>query len=209
MRLFFRRPSSAVLARFVTRLAEQELSYGFVSETRGEPALRRGWKIDRERVLLGHGEGVFRQAIAAIDGWQMFPPEITDLVASQRPASGLDVAVLYWAAPLAAWMLFPLRVVYVTEETVIVGGHAVHRYGFANGTLRGHAERGEERFLVEWNTADDSVWYELLAVSRPAHWLARLGYFYARREQARFRKLSAITMRKAVMASQSAGQESM
>ena len=48
---------------------------------------------------------------------------------------------------------------------------------------------------MEWNEADDRVWYDLVAVSQPAHWLARLGYPYTRYEQARFRRLSAAAMR--------------
>jgi hypothetical protein len=75
---------------------------------------------------------------------------------------------------------------------------ATLRYGFAYGTLPDHPERGEERFFVEWNQADDSVWYDLLAVSRPGHWLARLGYLYARYEQAKFRRLSGEAMQRTV-----------
>jgi uncharacterized protein (UPF0548 family) len=78
----------------------------------------------------------------------------------------------------------------------------VHRFGFAYGTLRGHPERGEERFLVERNESDDSVWYDLLPVSQPAHWLARWGYPYTRYEQARFRRLSGLAMQEAVRRSE-------
>ncbi len=50
------------------------------------------------------------------------------------------------------------------------------RFGFAYGTLPGHVESGEERFLVEWDRGDDAVWYDILAFSRPNHVLTRLGY---------------------------------
>jgi hypothetical protein len=80
----------------------------------------------------------------------------------------------------------------------------IHRFGFAYGTLADHPERGEERFVVEWHEWDDSVWYDLCAVSRPAHWLARLGYPYTRWEQARFRRLSAAAMQNAVQQNQAA-----
>ena len=62
-----------------------------------------------------------------------------------------------------------------------------NRFGFAYGTLPGHVERGEERFLVERKDNGD-VWYEILAYSRPRHWLARIGYPLARLQQARFRR---------------------
>jgi uncharacterized protein (UPF0548 family) len=93
---------------------------------------------------------------------------------------GAEVAVLYWAASVRLWLLFPARVVDCLDELAHRDGQTVQRFGFANGTLSDHPERGEERFLVEWNHADDSVWYDLLAVSQPRHWLARFGYFYTR-----------------------------
>ena len=42
------------------------------------------------------------------------------------------------------------------------------RFGFAYGTLREHAESGEERFTVEWSRDDDRVWYDILAFFAPA-----------------------------------------
>jgi hypothetical protein len=42
------------------------------------------------------------------------------------------------------------------------------------------------------------VWYELVAFSRPRHWLAWLGYYFVRWQQARFRRLSGIAMQRAV-----------
>ena len=60
------------------------------------------------------------------------------------------------------------------------------RFGFAYGTLPDHAEKGEERFSVEWHHEDNSVWYDILAFSRPNHPLARLGLPLTRRLQRRF-----------------------
>jgi uncharacterized protein (UPF0548 family) len=67
------------------------------------------------------------------------------------------------------------------------------RFGFAYGTLPGHVEAGEERFLVEW-LADDAVWYDLLAISRPRYWGARLAYPLARRLQRTFAQRSRARM---------------
>ena len=44
--------------------------------------------------------------------------------------------------------------------------------------------------MVEW-CADDSVCYDILAFSRPNHWLVRLGYPITRRLQKRFAHLFA------------------
>ena len=79
------------------------------------------------------------------------------------------------------WSLNACRVVYLLDEE----GDGMRRSGFAYGTLPAHGEIGEERFSVEW-LADDSVWYDLYAFSRPGHVLARLGYPIARRLQRRF-----------------------
>jgi uncharacterized protein (UPF0548 family) len=191
----FRRPTDDDVRRLLARQAGQPWSYGRVEVTRGDPQPRPGWKIDRHRVPLGHGMATFAAACEALRAWKMFPPQMTCVYwpdSPQRP--GEVVAVLYRARPVCLWMLFPARVVFAIDSVE----HQVHRYGFAYGTLPDHPERGEERFLVEWNEADDSVWYDLLAVSQPAHWLARIGYPYARHEQAKFRRLSGAAMQAAV-----------
>ena len=72
------------------------------------------------------------------------------------------------------------------------------RRGFAYGTLPGHAESGEERFLVEWDRSDNAVWYDIVAFSRPKHPLARLGYPLTRRTQKRFARDSVAAMRRAI-----------
>ena len=46
------------------------------------------------------------------------------------------------------------------------------RFGFGYGTLPRHAERGEERFSVEWYREDGCVYYDVFAFSRPKHPLA-------------------------------------
>jgi uncharacterized protein (UPF0548 family) len=74
----------------------------------------------------------------------------------------------------------------------------VSRFGFAYGTLPDHAGTGEERFLIEWNREDNSVWYDILAFSRPNHFLTRLGYPLVRRTQKRFGRESAAAMQCAV-----------
>src|SRR5262249_55066407 len=81
------------------------------------------------------------------------------------------------------------RIVHVVDEP--------RRFVFAYGTLPGHVESGEERFLIEW-LPDDSVWYDLRAFSRPRLWLVRLLYPLARRQQRRFARESLAAMRTTV-----------
>jgi uncharacterized protein (UPF0548 family) len=102
------------------------------------------------------------------------------------------VAVL--AKVCGLWWLNACRIVYVVNEQA---GDVV-RFGFAYGTLPRHAESGEEQFLVEWDKRDGSVWYSILAFSRPRHWLARLGYPLVRRLQRRFGRESAEAMLRVV-----------
>ena len=92
------------------------------------------------------------------------------------------------------WWLNAARIVYAVDEAT----ESVARYGFAYGTLPGHVEAGEERFLVEWDRRDDSVWYDIRAFSRPRHILTRLGKWQVRRLQQRFRDDSAAAMLRAV-----------
>jgi uncharacterized protein (UPF0548 family) len=61
----------------------------------------------------------------------------------------------------------PCRVVQVTVEP--------NRRGFAYGSLPGHAVSGEEMFGVRYDPADDGVYSEVVAFSRPATWWRRLG----------------------------------
>lgn len=187
----FRRPTEADVRELLDRQPGQPWTYDWPEITREVPAPRPGWQIDQHRVLLGHGAATFAAACEAIRGWKMFPRQMCQVFwPTTRQEPGEVVAVLYFAKTLFLWMLFPARVVYCIDET--------RRCGFAYGTLPEHPERGEERFLVEWDRADDTVWYDLMAISRPGHWLARVGYPYARYEQAKFRLLSGLAMQEAV-----------
>lgn len=69
--------------------------------------------------------------------------------------------------------------------------HHGRRFSYAAGCLGSHYLAGEERFSVEHDAADDSVWYEVYTFSRPAHPLAALGYPVVRALQAAFRRESA------------------
>ena len=72
--------------------------------------------------------------------------------------------------------------------------HLSYSLGFADGTLPGHVETGEERFLIEWDRGENCVCYDILAFSRPRHPLVRLGYPFARLMQKRFARDSAKAM---------------
>ena len=94
---------------------------------------------------------------------------------------------------LGIWSLNPCRIIYTLEEN-----GSTEKFGFAVGTLPDHGLCGEERFVVSWCRSNDTVWYDLLAFSRPHQWLTRLGYWYVRRLQKRFGAGSLQAMEKAV-----------
>jgi uncharacterized protein (UPF0548 family) len=196
----FRQPTDVEIESLIARQAGAGWSYDDVRATEnGSPPQRTGWITDRHRVLLGAGRAAFEAAVNAIRTWRMFPPEMTRVYwPTVDPQPGAVAAVRYFARPFRVWLVFPARVVYTIDEEVETDRGPVQRFGFAYGTLPDHPERGEERFLVEWNRADERVEYELLAYSRPGHWLARLGFWYARYEQARFRRLSGLAMQRTV-----------
>ena len=104
---------------------------------------------------------------------------------------GTDVAVS--VRHFGFYSLNACRIVYVVDER-----DPVQRFGFAYGTLAEHAESGEERFTVEWDRDENTVWYDILAFSRPREMLARLGYPLSRVLQRKFAEGSKAAMLEAV-----------
>ena len=187
--LFWSKPEHDEIARFLDSQAGRDFSYTEVGQSRGPMPF--GFTIDQNRVQLGKGADVFARAKAAICAWKMFEYPRVALCWPDTPIEpGRCVAVLvsHWGF----WSLNAARIVYVIEEP-----GEVSRFGFAYGTLSDHAEIGEERFSVEWNHSDDSVWYDLRAFSRPGA-LAKCVYPLARRLQLEFGAESKKAMVRAV-----------
>lgn len=188
--LFWRRPTAAAIRAFLTDQGRLELTYSAVGATVKTPPA--GYVVDHTRINLGQGEAVFAAAKTALERWQQFRLGWLEASPDDTPIKeGQVVAIL--ARSIGLWWLNACRIVTVVNE---VG--PMQRFGFAYGTLPDHAGSGEERFLVEWDREDDSVWYDILAFSRPRHVLARLGYPWVRRVQKRFGRESAAAMRRAV-----------
>ena len=135
-----------------------------------------GYNVDHNRVQIGTGEAVYKTGIEALKNWRQFDLGWVTVVPRGVPIEvGATVAVK--ARAFGSWSLNASRIVYMIEED--------RRFGFAYGTLPDHVETGEERFSIEW-LPDDSVWYDILAFSRPQHPLVRLSKPLARRLQKRF-----------------------
>jgi uncharacterized protein (UPF0548 family) len=164
-------PGDPTLDRILAELAGSTPTYPEVGATAGS-ILPAGYRHDRYTAVIGSGGDAFQRAADGLRRWEphrragfrMYPPTpaIEDgLTALGLLRLGLLVVVFGW------------RVVYTVKEP--------KRFGFAYGTLPGHPEQGEERFVVEQHD-DGSVSYDLVAFSRPVGW-ARLGAPLARRIQ--------------------------
>ena len=175
--LFLSKPDRNTITKFLAEQSEQPFSYQEVGSSRVAPP--KGYVVDHRRIRLGEGPLAFEAACAALRRWQMFPLGWIQLYWPDTPIEeGSVVAVL--ARSWGLWWLNACRIVYTIDE------HSpIRKFGFAYGSLPEHAESGEERFTIEWHN-DNSVWYDLLAFSRPNHWLVRLGYPITRRVQKRF-----------------------
>jgi uncharacterized protein (UPF0548 family) len=188
--LFFRRPSTTQIQDFIASQSTLSFTYPQVGATGADPP--SGYNVDRTRVLLGSGKEVFDKAATAIRKWEHFRLGWVELHSPDTPIEpGKTVAVL--AHVFGLWTLNACRIVYVVEEP-----GPLTKFGFAYGTLPEHAESGEERFMVEWHQQENTVWYDILAFSRPNQLLVRLGYPVVRRLQKRFARDSAAAMVRAV-----------
>ena len=187
-----RKPSEASIRHFISLQENLPFSYENVGASR-EGAAPRGYAVDRYRVKLGEGSEAYARAVEALREWRQFDLGWVRLLPSRSPIE-VDTTVGVLARHYGFWSLNTARIVYLVEES-----GEVERFGFGYGTLPGHAERGEERFGVEWNRRlDGSVYYDVFAFSRPKHPLAWPGYPFARLLQKRFRRDSMRAMVEAV-----------
>jgi uncharacterized protein (UPF0548 family) len=159
-----RKPDELDLARLRERCRDLPLSYREVGCSRA----------------LGSGAAAFERARTEVRAWRMLRLGwVEPCWPDTEVKHGMLVGTL--ARVFGLWAVNVCRIVLVIEEE-----GPVMRYGLAYGTLPGHAEIGEERFLVEWHRDDDSVWYDIRAVSKAGGLLTRLAYPLTRRLQRRF-----------------------
>lgn len=187
--MLLRKPTPEAIQRFLNHQREFDFTYQGVGATASKPP--PGYVVDQTRFDLGKGKEVFSAAKSALEGWQQFRLGWLGAWPANTPLrEGEVVAIL--ARSIGLWWLNACRIVYVIDEEL-----EQKKFGFAYGTLPDHAGSGEERFLIEMDD-DETVWYDILAFSRPQQFLSRLGYFYVRRVQKRFGQHSAAAMKQAV-----------
>jgi uncharacterized protein (UPF0548 family) len=186
------RVSPATRQQFLSRQRSLAFSYSQVGATASLPPA--GYEVDRTRALLGHGGSAFLAAQAALRQWRHFDLHWVEAWPADTPLLPGEVVSIAVHVFGTTW-LNAARIVYVVDEA-----GPLRRFGYAYGTLPGHAERGEERFLVEWNRETGEVWYDILAFSRPRHPLSWLGYPLVRWLQKCFARDSVASMQNAVTA---------
>lgn len=186
------RPTEDEMHRYVAEREDAPLTYPEAGASLGTDA-PAGYLRNYACARLGAGEATFRRAVEAVRRWAMYDMEWIRVLRAAAPVEpGGTVGIL--VRHFGFWSIHACRIVYVVDE----GEGPVRRFGFGIGTLADHAQRGEERFTVEWSPEDDAVHFELFSFSRPAALLAVLGFPLSRGLQKRFAAESLRAMRAAV-----------
>ncbi len=153
------RPSDARIAAFLAEQQALAVTYDAIGATR-RAAAPAGFHRDHWEIPLRDfdcaEDGLRHWAAHAGAGVQVTPTNAALDV-------GQTVALLVRTGGL--WMLAACRIVWTVDEP--------DAFGFGYGTLPGHPECGEEAFVVR--RRGDSVAFEVDAISRGRHPLAKLG----------------------------------
>lgn len=171
---------------FVAEQAAHDFSYSEVGATRGEmPAGYRHdrWSIDLDSYLAER----FDLGATALRSWAIQRGAGLAVFPGGTVEDGSAFGLVY-RLPFGGYVRAAGRIVYLINEP--------GRSGFAYGTLPGHPEQGEEAFLVV--RRGDRLLFEIMAFSRPRHWLARVGSPVTRMLQLRATRGYIAAMRKAI-----------
>ncbi len=146
----------------------------------------KDFRHDKNSILLGEGTKTFNAAKNAMRDWAIFPGVWARIYYQNKKFTPNDVVVMN-AKVLGTWWMNTARILYINDDA--------QRFGFAYSTLTHHAESGKELFEVRMDNAGQ-VWYEITAVSKPYHILARLGAPVARYYQKKFVRQSLAHVKK-------------
>jgi len=195
---FISRPDREKINDFLAEQSAADFTYDHVGLTAmGQSP--EGYHIHHRQTRIGSGDKDFDAAKSAVRRWAMFDMPKVWLCFCDAPIEPENtVAVLSSLGGL--WSLSACRTIYTIDETV----DGQHQYGFGYGTLADHVMSGEERFLVTQDLSTGEVGYDLLAFSKPAGLVTRLGLPLVRRFQWGFGTNSLKAMKAAVEASREA-----
>lgn len=186
------KPTEEEISDFIETQKQLSFSYQKIGETKNFAA-PSGYPVNHLRKEVGKGEKTYKKAIAALNSWQMYATDWTEVHPPNAPVQEGEAFVTL-VNHLGFWSLNPCRIVYtLNEETQYYSQNS-----FAIGTLPAHSEKGEERFTVEWNKETGVVKYELYAFARAQHWFAKIGFPFVTLLQKRFAEDSYKAMLNAV-----------
>jgi uncharacterized protein (UPF0548 family) len=180
-------------ARELAALADKELNFDAEAVRSDPPA---GWRIDDYRQALPReeagppaAEGSWVAACRILRDYDFIDPSIVR--AAFRPDDALDGRDLL--LELRVWGLrfhVGVRVVGVTDATVVEDGREAVRWGWSYATLDGHFEAGQMDYEVRKWTDTGEVEFRIHAFSRVTHIpnpVVRLGFrVLGRRKQTQF-----------------------
>lgn len=143
-------------------LQELPLTYPEVGAT-ASGDLPAGYQHLATSAQIGTGRTRFEQAADAVMHWGM---QRGSGLRVQASSEVVEVSAVV-RVTMMGFLRAPCRVVYVVDEPDI--------RGFAYGTLPGHPESGEERFVVRYDPKTSAVFAEVTAFSRPGAWWSKAG----------------------------------
>ena len=150
----------------------------------------KGFVRDYSHSCIGQGERAFATACEVFRRWEQFNLGWVQ-VASPVPNIVPRELVAVEAHTAYLWSMNINRILEVVDSPT--------RFGFLYSTTALHVEEGQERFVIEFDTASESVFYLIEAISRPRHILARIGYPFSRAMQRRFGRDSHARMRSCLL----------
>ncbi|XP_062217102.1 UPF0548 protein At2g17695-like isoform X2 [Phragmites australis] len=152
------------------------------AETSDKALAKRGFFVNRSRVLIGSGSDTFLHAKSALLSWGHLALGWATVQPDTPVKVGTRFCICY--KELIPWVMLPLQIAYVKDGNAKGG-----MFAFGSGTLQGHLLAGEERFSVQLDE-EDRVWYEVFSFSKPAHILSALCYPYVQLRQKHFARQS-------------------
>lgn len=152
---------SRIDGRLEAELRAARITYDEVGATAHETLPAAYGHLDRTRLLL---KSEFDSAAYRLMAWQIHEAAGLRVSASSRRVEP-DAVCEMFLGPRWLGIRAVCRVVYVIDEP--------DRVGFAYGTLPGHAESGEESFVLD--RRDGRPRFTVRAFSNPASRLARIG----------------------------------
>ena len=183
------KPSNQIIKEFLSSQIDQPFSYKEIGMTRETKLIYPDYVTDHSRIHLGEGSAVFDRAVKGLRDWQHFKLSWLSICSGEIAIEPRSIVGLL--IPLGPFsLLYACRIVYVINNE----DNGIQKYGFAYGTLPQHAECGEERFTLEWNKLDNTVWYDILSFSHPNNFLIKIANPIARLVQKKFAHDSKLAM---------------